>query len=203
MSDIPNVHVLSGAPNVRAAPRSREQMEKAMLAARREQHQRHDPAAIASPLSVQPSAKGMHLPDAQRFHSDTAGEAKRERDNKAAQEAARLAQRRDNNLAREEKRWVDMSAQAQADADRLESKRASGLAAKKNASSLPVNLISLEYRTDRAGSLLAHQDSMVKYRSALRTQHLYDRGNSAYNPITGAPKLEVAPPAKPQTPMQR
>jgi len=138
--------------------------------------------------------------DANRFHTDTAGEERRQRNESAQREQARLCARRDTNLAREESRWAGMAATAAAEEKRIDSKRAIGLAAKKNAPSLPFNPITLEYSGGAAGRALQHQDDMVKYRSALRTHNLYSRGNGDYNPISGAPRIDLAPPPKPQTP---
>ena len=97
---------------------------------------------------------------------------------------------------------MDMGAASLAEEARIADKRAIGLAAKKNAPSLPFNPITLQYSGGYAGGMLAHQDSMIKYRSALRTQNLYSRGNSDFNPVTGQPRLDLAPPPKPQTPQR-
>lgn len=118
-------------------------------------------------------------------------------------QAARLLQKREAALARDEARWESMSAAAAAEESRLAQKRASGLAAKKNAPSLPFNSITLQYDSTRDGAALRHQDDLVKYRAALRTHHLYSRANGAFNPITGEALRSTQPGPKPSSPLQR
>lgn len=154
-------------------------------------------------MKVPASATGVYLSDADRFHTDVAGEERRRRDQAGLAQQNRLLAKRDAALARDEKRWEGMAAQAAAEDQRMDRKRELGLAAKKNAPSLPFNPITLEYAGNASGGMLQHQDEMVKYRSALRTHNLYSRSNGDYNPITGEERRDVAPPAKPQTPQQR
>jgi len=140
--------------------------------------------------------------DSKRYITDVAGEERLKRQAAAAKEQARLASLREAALARDEKRWGRMAAESAADERKIATKRSSGLAAKKNAPSLPFNPITLQYGTGYDGGLLQHQDEMVKYRSALRTNNLYSKSNGDYNPISGAPRLELKPPAKPQLPAE-
>jgi hypothetical protein len=141
--------------------------------------------------------------DADRFHTDVAGEERRRRDQAGLAQQNRLLAKRDAALARDEKRWEGMANEAKAEEDRMHRKRELGLASKKNAPSLPFNPITLEYAGNYSGGMLQHQDNMVKYRSALRTHNLYTRANGDFNPITGEERRDVAPPQKPQTPQMR
>jgi hypothetical protein len=140
--------------------------------------------------------------DADRFHSDVVGEERRFRLDLASKESKRLLLKRDQNLIREEKRWELMANQQKKEEDRMDKKRIEGLAAKKNAPSLPFNPITLEYSNNYDGGALQHHDDLIKYRSALRTHNLYTKQNSAYNPVTGALRLDVQPPPRPKTPPQ-
>lgn len=142
------------------------------------------------------------LSDADRFRTDVAGEERRRRDAAQVAQQQRLVQKRDSALAREERRWESMASASVAEDHRMDRKRALGLAAKKNAPSLPFNPITLEYGNNYDGGMLQHKDEMVKYRSALRTHNLYTKQNGDFNPVTGEPRRDVNPPAKPQTPQR-
>lgn len=198
-TDIHNTRPVSSAPSTRM---SREQREKEYLKNRREGFARYDPQQIDEPLKVKPEAKGVFLSDADRFHTDVAGEERRRREQQGQAQGARLMQKRAAAMEREEKRWEHMGAAAAAEEDRISRKRELGLAAKKNAPSLPFNSITLSYESSREGAQLQHRDNLSKYRAALRTHNLYTRQNGEYNPITGQPRLSVAPPAKPDTPQR-
>ncbi len=112
---------------------SREQLEKANILARKEGHVRYDPIAVEKPLRTDASAGAIYQSDAQRFQTDVAGEERARRQQSAAKEQARLAQRRDGALARDEKRWASMAAESAAAEAKIARKRSSGLSSKKNA----------------------------------------------------------------------
>lgn len=182
---------------------SREQFEKENLKKRREGFTRYPADVIDQPLAIQPSSQnGVYMSEHDRLHTDVAGEERRRRDAASRAQQQRLLQKRDSALAREEKRWEGMASETRKEEERLERKRTNGLAAKKNQPSLPFNPITLEYSNSYSGGMLQHHDDLTKWRSALRTQNLYTKQNGEFNPITGALRMDVTAPPKPQTPMR-
>lgn len=75
-----------------------------------------------------------------------------------------------------------------------------GAISKSNKTSMPYDPISLEYGEGRDGECLRYSDEALKYRSALRAEHLQRRMNGSYNPITGAELQRVPVPQKPEAP---
>ena len=85
------------------------------------------------------------------------------------------------------KRWDDM--------------RELGTFSRSNKTSVPYNPISLRYDDGNDGERLRFSDETLRYRSALRADHLQRRMNGAgYNPITGAPMERISVPPAPDPP---
>ena len=156
---------------------------------------RHD-----SHTSCAPSGAGF-LADSDRFTtggSDIASEFKNEHDHAIMRSEAVRDNRRDAAVGREETRWARIEAHAQSEKEKWERYRADGSKAKRNAGSVPFDLVTLNYVPGQAGAQLRAHDQVVRYRSAARAQNLQHRMNSAgYNPVTGADQPEFVMPPKP------
>jgi hypothetical protein len=72
--------------------------------------------------------------------------------------------------------------------------------AKKNASGVPYNTVTLQYSDGVDGDRLRHQDDMVRYRGALRAQHLVECGDTRvdYDILNGKSMQHQMAPARPQ-----
>lgn len=87
----------------------------------------------------------------------------------------------------EEKRMADM--------------RENSTYARSNKLSMPYNPISMRYDDSAEGDRLRYADDSLRYRGALRAEHLQQRMTSTgFNPITGEPIQRVAVPKAPFPP---
>lgn len=180
----------SAAAAMRYVRVDREKLEKERLASRRQGFPTHHPEEILGVKAVTPAADTpSYIDDHERFQKDVAAEERRRREVTRAKEEKRILHLRDDTLARDERRWHDMSERAAAEEERIARFRATGYKATKNQPSLPFNPITLQYRDDTKGVRLKYDDDMVKYRALLRTKNMYERENSNYNPINGAPRF--------------
>lgn len=93
----------------REALRDKEQLEKERLRQRKESFVRADPQPAGALLEFDPCAQGF-LGDADRFHSDTAGEARALREERNARAKLQQARRRQEGTQREVARWEVMDA---------------------------------------------------------------------------------------------
>merc|ERR1711871_869080 len=92
--------------------------------------------------------------------------------------------RRDANVRREETRWQQMEHaeqhQAAIDENCQESR------SRKNAGSIPYDLVTLRYHDTEDGNALLAADADARTRQQARTELMYDNANrSGYNPVTG------------------
>merc|ERR1711959_30062 len=92
--------------------------------------------------------------------------------------------RRDASVRREETRWQQMEQveqhQAQIDENCQESR------SRKNAGSIPYDLVTLRYHDTDDGNALLAADRDARERAKGRTEAMYDNANrSGYNPVTG------------------
>ena len=73
--------------------------------------------------------------------------------------------------------------------------------APRNASSVPYDPLTLAYAESTEGEILRYADDQIRYRAALRAQHL-DLLQSAdgYDPVTGQPRRQLHLPPKPELP---
>ena len=147
-----------------------------------------------------PNSSALHrTADADRFHTDTAGEAKKQRDDRAAAAKALTDQKRAVRIVGEEQRWEAFEQRDQAEADRWNAIRADekNTMARRNNISVPYNPISLQYNDTLDGLRMQYADNMVKYRGEVRSLTLQKLGNGSANPITGAPLPYVPNPQLP------
>jgi hypothetical protein len=97
----------------------------------------------------------------------------------------------------DENRWNHMKAEKESTIQRIEHHMLTGLKTKANDSSLPYNPITLQYTNTPSGLALLAKDNTIKHRAALRMQHMNERNNGEYNPITHAPNPRVTVPSQP------
>ena len=84
--------------------KDKDSIEKARLIARHSGFVRYDPEIIAEPFKVVEDSTSF-MKDSERFHTDTAGESKREREEKLLQKKRIEEIKRANAMTAEEERW--------------------------------------------------------------------------------------------------
>ncbi|KAG6954924.1 hypothetical protein JG688_00012127 [Phytophthora aleatoria] len=170
----------------REAVCDKEQREKERLRARKEGFVRVDTSAAGSAMLVYtPQSQGF-MSDADRFHSDTAGEERVAREEARARARIQQERRRHETVNRDVRRWVAMDAASAEEKRRLEALRASGSKARRNKGGEPFNPITLKYNDGNDGERLQAADTAIKQRAMLRAQNLqYHNSREGINPITG------------------
>ncbi len=179
----------------RAAKQDKTTLEKSRLCQRREKFVRYED--IGNPAEMGPGAVG-YLADADRFHSDTAGEEKMVRDREIQRRDEIYERKRNNFLDREENRWSNMEGERTMQQKKLEVLQNSTKGTR-NHSSVAYDCVTLEYHATPAGMQQHFEDDMARYRAGVRTEklHRYSSGDG-YNPITGEELRPLRLPAKPQ-----
>ena len=87
------------------------------------------------------------------------------------------------------------------EAAKLSEMRENSTFARSNKTSMPYNPINLRYDDGTDGERLRYSDDSLRYRGALRAEHLQQRMTSTgYNPITGEVIQKVTVPAAPTMP---
>ncbi|KAG6965340.1 hypothetical protein JG687_00005475 [Phytophthora cactorum] len=170
----------------REAVCDKEQREKERLRARKEGFIRVDTSAAGSAMLVYtPQSQGF-MSDADRFHSDTAGEERVAREEARARARIQQERRRHETVNRDVRRWDAMDAASAEEKRRLEALRASGSKARRNKGGEPFNPITLKYNDGKDGERLQAADTAIKQRAMLRAQNLqYHNSREGINPITG------------------
>lgn len=165
------------------------------LKARREGYCSYEENGVTPP----PDSLG-YISEADRFITDVAAVQKVERDADIAKKEAILHNKRTVRADREEKRWRTIEVEHQMEAQRMEEMRHDGSYSRSNKTSMPYNPINLQYGEGRDGECLRFSDEALKYRGAMRADHLQRRMNNGYNPITGEVAPRVSLPEKPMAP---
>jgi hypothetical protein len=176
----------------RRALSNKDLLEKQRLASRREGFSRYH---YQENIVVPDATAAGFLSDADRFHTDTAGEEKREREAVNQRRSHMVETTRQMRVAREEDRWKKME-----DMERDESQRWASLAgsSKNNISSVAYNVVTMQYHPSDEGQKLAKEEDVLRYRAAVRAQRLYEKTSSSVNPLTGEPLPQrVTVPHKP------
>jgi|EP00966_Prymnesium_polylepis_P028177 hypothetical protein len=111
---------------------------------------------------------------------------------------------RQNRMGRadaEEQRWRTIEMTHQMEAAKLSEMRENSTFARSNKTSMPYNPINLRYDDGTDGERLRYSDDSLRYRGALRAEHLQQRMTSTgYNPITGEVIQKVTVPNAPMMP---
>merc|ERR1712226_519367 len=179
----------------RLSQQNREGLEKMRLKARREGYCSYEENGVTPP----PDSLG-YISEADRFITDVAAVQKVERDAEIAKKETILHNKRSMRADREEKRWRTIEMEHQMEVQRQEEMRMDSAYSRSNKTSMPYNPINLEYGEGRDGDCLRFSDEALKYRGALRADHLQRRMNNGYNPITGEVASRVAVPNRPNPP---
>ena len=195
----------------RLAKMDKESLEKGRLKSRfggtyaRETRNQDFPGKQDSHTSCAPGGAGYCASD-ERFICggfDIATEFKHAHDRRIMRSEMNRDHRREATAQREETRWNRLQQQAEDEKAKWERYRQEGLKAKRNKGSTAFDLVTLDYCPGQAGEAQRGQDQVVRYRSALRAQHLHHRMNAAgYNPITGADTPDFVLPEKPKQDIQ-
>ncbi|KAG5185296.1 hypothetical protein JKP88DRAFT_269660 [Tribonema minus] len=156
------------------------------------------PPEGVSLTEAHPGAAGF-IADADRFHTDVVGEELVRRTAEHERRQQIVDHRRRQKQDREENRWTEMRERQARDEERWGALREEGVKAKKNASGIPYDMISLTYRKGADGARLRHDDALTQHRAALRSNQLsrLGDGRSGYNIISGAPCAPRADPPRP------
>ena len=78
--------------------------------------------------------------------------------------------------------------------------RQAGIKAKRNASSIPYDMVTLQYHDSLDGERLRYHDDKVRYRAAVRSSNLLKNGGSraGYDILTGGDVRGLEKPSYPQ-----
>merc|ERR1712023_23324 len=168
------------------AMNDKESIEKQRLRERREEYFHFEEPNSRADGGVSAMAPGTigWVPEADRFSTDSAYAEKMEQKKRREAEEHFWDARREANVRREEQRWEQMEAaekhQAQIDENCQEAR------SRKNAGSIPYDLVTLRYHDTDDGSALLAADQHARERQQERTHAMYDNANrSGYNPLTG------------------
>ena len=177
----------------RIAVKDKETWEKDRLRQRKEGFVRIDTSVTGSAMLVYaPQSQGF-LSDADRFHSDTAGEEKMHRDERVARSKIFEEKKRFDSGQREIKRWKDMDQVAAEEAQKWQSYRDAGTKARRNKGGEAYNPVTLQYNDGKDGLRLKQADEQIRHRALVRAQNLQQHNSRAgINPITGDPIRRVA-----------
>ncbi|RLN59073.1 hypothetical protein BBJ29_004367 [Phytophthora kernoviae] len=172
----------------REAVCDKEQREKERLRVRKEGFVRVDTSVTGSAMLVYtPQSQGF-MSDADRFHTDTAGEERVYRNEARTRVKMQDERRRQETVSRDMRRWEAMDASAAEERRRGEALRASGSKARRNKCGEPFNPITLKYNDGKDGERLQAADAAIKHRAMVRAQNLqHHNSREGINPITGDP----------------
>jgi len=180
----------------RLSQQYREDLEKMRLRARREKYCRYEEGGVDQP----PESLG-YIPEAERFITDIASIEKNERDALFAKKQQQQYTKRMGRADAEEQRWRTIEMTHQMEAAKLSEMRENSTFARSNKTSMPYNPINLRYDDGTDGERLRYSDDSLRYRGALRAEHLQQRMTSTgYNPITGEVIQKVTVPNAPMMP---
>ncbi|RHY95725.1 hypothetical protein DYB37_005523 [Aphanomyces astaci] len=178
----------------RKAVRDKETWEKDRLRARKEGYIRVDTSISGSAMTVQAAGSQGYMSDADRFHTDVAGEEKVVRESRIAKHQMSYDTRRRDNQVREDQRWKAMDEKATEEKKRWDHLRDDGGKARRNKSSCQFNPITLKYNDGKDGERLKQADTEIRHRASVRAANLqFNSSRGGINPITGDPIKQVPP----------
>lgn len=164
----------------------KESIEKQRLRERREEYFHFEEPLSRAQGGVGAAGPGTvgWIPEADRFQTDSAFAEKMNQQAEQQKQEQFWDARRDAGVRREEQRWDKMEKQEQAqmaiDANCAESR------SKKNAGSIPYDMLTLKYHDTAEGGALLESDQHAKERQVARSHCMYDNANrTGYNPLTG------------------
>lgn len=178
----------------RAARQDKTSLEKSRLSERREKFVRYED--IGNPTEPVKNTLS-YLDDTERFHTDTAGDIRADREKIIQKREEMFAQKRNACLTREEERWSKMENERKMQQEKLQMMQNSTKGTM-NHSSVAYDAITLEYHATPAGSQQKFEDDMAKFRAGVRTEKLHRYGSGdGYNPITGQELRPLRLPGRP------
>ncbi|GMH94316.1 hypothetical protein TL16_g12873 [Triparma laevis f. inornata] len=151
-------------------------------------------------LTLQSNAAGF-LADADRYHSDTAGEEFQARKKAYERKQDIYNNTRNKRATTEEQRWKKIEESKTQEERYWETQRELGVKSMKNKSCVPYDPLTLQYNDTHDGEKLRYADDMVRYRAKVRANNMRAQGDtrSGYNIINGIAHNNAAlsaPPAK-------
>lgn len=149
-------------------------------------HQANAPKTSAGLTQFEKGGAG-YISNADRFHTDTAGEERAERLEKYRRELEALEYKRNSAIAREERRWKVHEENVRSQEEKEETLRATGIKAKKNKSAVAYDITTTQYNQTEEGVEQKYVDDMIRYRAKVRTHNLSVAADSRvnYNIISG------------------
>jgi hypothetical protein len=137
--------------------------------------------------------------DADRFHTDVAGEAFLKRRAKYEREQQNYATKREGRVAQEEERWASIHEEKASEEAYWHNERERGVKDMKNKSSVPYDALTLNYHSGLDGERLRLHDDKIRYRAALRSRNLQTKGESrcGYDILNGRDKEDLRLPDNP------
>jgi len=192
------VNVAPQTRDQRKAALFREDLEKMRLKERREKYYSYQEGGVT------PTAESLsYIPEEQRFVTDAASVNKGERDAAVQKREQMFYDRRVIKAQNEEERWRTIEVKHQMEERRMKEQRDNFSFARSNKTSMPYNPINLRYDNGQDGDRLRFSDDNLRYRGALRAEHLQRRGTSTgYNVLTGEEIPRVHVPTRPQMEQQ-
>jgi hypothetical protein len=144
------------------------------------------PATSAGLTSCEENAAG-YISNADRFHSDTAGEEYENRQVEIGRQKQGIEFRNRQAREREDNRWCKLETDNRADEEYWHKVRDEGVMAKKNVSNVAYDITNLQYNQDIYGEEQKYVDDMVRYRAAARSRNLSILADTRapYNIING------------------
>jgi hypothetical protein len=192
----PSVPVFNNIParsrEQRIAVKDKEQWEKDRLRQRKENFVRIDTSVTGNAMLVYTPGSQGFMSDADRFHSDTAGEERVVREEHHARVKIHQERKRYESVQREIDRWKHMDTMAAQEEKKWEAYRASGTKALRNKCGEAFNPVTLQYNDGKDGARLQAADDAVKRRAFGRAQNLqHQNSRGGVNPITGEPLRRI------------
>ena len=167
----------------------------ALVQERRGGHYRY--AGSQNPI-LPPENSLSYQSESERFVVDVAGEEYDQRMANIARKEAIFARKRLDRYEKEEARWAAIEQDEEMQRERQKLLQQHGDKYKKNQSSVNFDPITLKYHNTKAGHELKYNDDVIKYRAAVRANHLYSKGtHSEHNIITGELNKQLRQPTKP------
>ena len=172
-------------------------MKRTGLAAR--MHRENAPRTSDGLVVPEANAAGF-CSDADRFHTDVAGEEFLKRRARYEREQTNYASKREGRVRQEEQRWAQLQEEKQQEDQYWSNQREIGVKDKKNKSSVPYDALTLQYAPGLDGERLRLHDDKIRYRAALRSRNLQTKGESrcGYDILNGRDKPDLRLPEEPQ-----
>jgi len=164
--------------------RNRDIIEKNMLLNRHSNYERHG-AEIMEPFKITQDNPSF-MSDADRYHTDVAGEAKMHRQQERHKMELADYHLRAERQDRENRRWHALEQKKRDEEARLHDLRFTGAKTRKNISGSAFNPITGQIDNTNSGTALRKRDDITRQRAFERTKWMTKANNSPFNPITGA-----------------